>query len=153
SCHSEAVVKCKDRFEKNRHKLFTFLDYDGIPWNNNNAEHAIKAFAALRNVMEGTSTRAGLEEYLTLLSICQTCKYMSVDFLDFLRSGEQDIHAFAENRCTRRRKTSLPTGLSAGRSPERGVDRRASRMLRDLLWFVERYIDRRPAVARADDGD
>ncbi len=32
------------RFEKNRDRLFTFLDHDGIPWNNNNAEHAIKAF-------------------------------------------------------------------------------------------------------------
>jgi hypothetical protein len=26
-------------------KMFTFLDFDDIPWNNNNAEHAIKAFA------------------------------------------------------------------------------------------------------------
>ena len=35
------------RFEKNRDRLFTFLDHDGIPWNNNNAEHAIKAFVRL----------------------------------------------------------------------------------------------------------
>ena len=56
---SEAALKCKERFEKNQNKLFTFLDYDGVPWNNNNAEHAIKAYAALRNVMQGTSTRAG----------------------------------------------------------------------------------------------
>ena len=39
-----------------------------------------------------------MEEYLTLLSISQTCKYMGLDFLDFLRSGEKDIHAFAESR-------------------------------------------------------
>jgi hypothetical protein len=45
-----------------------------------------------------------LEEYLTLLGICQTCKYMSVDFLDFLRSGEKDIHAFAESLRERRRR-------------------------------------------------
>jgi hypothetical protein len=106
SYHSEIALKCKDRFEKNRQKLFTFLDYDGIPWNNNNAEHAIKAFAALRDVMQGTSTRAGIEEYLTLLSVCQTCKYMGVDFLEFLRSGEKDIHAFAESRAGRRRRPS-----------------------------------------------
>jgi hypothetical protein len=104
SYHSEVALKRKDRFEKNRQKLFTFLDYDGIPWNNNNAEHAIKAFAALRNVMRGTSTQAGVEEYLTLLSVCQTCKYMGVDFLDFLRSGEKDIHAFAASRLGRRRR-------------------------------------------------
>jgi len=123
SYHSEAAVKCKDRFEKNRQKLFTFLDYDGIPWNNNNAEHAIKAFAALRNVMEGTSTRAGLEEYLTLLSICQTCKYRGVDFLDFLRSGEKDIHAFAENR--RRRQTQPGSATDSAAQNRRGaaVDR------------------------------
>ncbi|HKI69606.1 MAG TPA: hypothetical protein VKA67_08460, partial [Verrucomicrobiae bacterium] len=74
---------------------------------NNNAEHAIKAFAALREVIGGLSTVKGMEEYLTLLTICQTCKYMGVDFLDFLRSGEKDIHAFAESR--RRRKRPAPT--------------------------------------------
>ena len=37
-----------------------------------------------------------------LLSVCQTCKYGGVDFLDFLRSGEKDVHAFAEKH--RRRK-------------------------------------------------
>jgi len=30
---------------------------------------------------------------------------MGVDFLDFLRSGEKDIHAFAESRRGRRRRT------------------------------------------------
>ena len=88
---SEAAVKCKERFEKNRDKLFTFLKYDGVPWNNNNAEHAIKAFARLRDVIAGSSTEKGVDEYLTLLSICQTCKYSGVDFLDFLRSGEKSL--------------------------------------------------------------
>jgi hypothetical protein len=31
---SEIAVYYKKRFEKNRDKLFTFLDYDGVPWNN-----------------------------------------------------------------------------------------------------------------------
>ncbi|MBE0539850.1 MAG: IS66 family transposase [Verrucomicrobia bacterium] len=102
---SEAAITCKERFEKNRDKLFTFLEHDGVPWNNNNAEHAVKAFALLRDVLRGSSTRKGLEDYLVLLSVCQTCKYMGVDFLDFLRSGEQDIHAFAESRSGHRRRT------------------------------------------------
>ena len=42
------------------------------------------------------------------LSVRQTCKYMGVDILDFLRSGEKDIHAFAEGR--RRRKRPSQTG-------------------------------------------
>jgi hypothetical protein len=96
--HSDAATKCKERFERNRDKLFTFLSRDGVPWHNNNAEHAIKAFARLRDIIAGASTEKGLEEYLTLLSICETCRYMGLDFLDFLRSGEKDIHAFAESR-------------------------------------------------------
>jgi hypothetical protein len=101
---SEAALKCRDRFERNRDTLFTFLSHDGVPWNNNNAEHAVKAFARLRDVIAGSSTEQGLEEYLTLRSVCQTCKYMGVDFLDFLRSGEKDIHDFADSRPGRGRR-------------------------------------------------
>src|SRR5262245_42235121 len=72
---SDLANSYKKRFEKNKEKLFTFLDYDGIPWNNNNAEHAIKAFASLRKVIGGVSTEKGIREYLTLLSVCETCKY------------------------------------------------------------------------------
>jgi predicted RecB family nuclease len=91
---SDLAVKYKKRFEKNREKLFTFLDFDGVPWNNNNAEHAIKAFARLRKAIGGASTEKGIRDYLTLLSISETCKYKGVSFLNFLRSGEKDIDAF-----------------------------------------------------------
>jgi hypothetical protein len=112
---SEAALRCKERFDKNRDKLFTFLEHDGIPWNNNNAEHAIKAFAALRDVMSGSSTQTGLEGYVVLLSVCQTCKYMGIDFLDFLRSGEKDVHAFAESRQGPRRPTSRGVGTTVAK--------------------------------------
>jgi predicted RecB family nuclease len=101
---SETAVKIKERLEKNRDKLFTFLSYDGVPWNNNNAEHAVKPFAALRQVIGGITTEKGLHDYLVLLSLCQTCKYMGVDFLAFLRSGEKDIAAFADSVRGRRRR-------------------------------------------------
>lgn len=95
---SDAALKCKQRFEKNRDTLFTFLRYDGVPWNNNNAEHAIKAFARLRDVIAGSSTKKGIDEYLTLLSVDETCEYQGLDFLDFLRSGEKNIETFARDR-------------------------------------------------------
>jgi hypothetical protein len=38
-CATEAGSALKKRIEKNRDKLFTFLDYNGVPWNNN-AEYA-----------------------------------------------------------------------------------------------------------------
>ena len=120
---SEVATKCKQRFEKNRKKLFTFLSYDGVPWNNNNAEHAMKAFAALRDVIEGTTTPSGIEEYLILLSVSETCRYKNVDFLE-LRSREKDINAFfSQGHVTRRdggktelkgRQITLPTRSFSG---------------------------------------
>jgi len=95
---TETALKCKKRLEKNRHSLFTFLNYDNIPWNNNNAEHAIKAFAMLRRDFSGVSTEKGIHDYLILLSICETCRFKGLSFLDFLRSGEKDIDAFAHTR-------------------------------------------------------
>lgn len=96
--HTETALKCKKRLERNRGSLFSFLDYDGVPWNNNNAEHAIKAFAMLRRDFSGVSTEKGIQEYLILLSVCETCRFKGVNFLDFLRSGETDIDAFAGAR-------------------------------------------------------
>lgn len=91
---TEVAVGYKKRFKKNRSKLFTFLDHDGVPWNNNNAEHAIKALVRLRNRIGGQSSAKGMRDYLVLLSISQTCKYKEVGFFDFLLSGQMDIDAF-----------------------------------------------------------
>jgi predicted RecB family nuclease len=96
--NSDVASALKKRFERNRDKLFTFLRYNGVPWNNNNAEHAIKAFARLRGVISGLSTKKGIDEYVTLLSISETCKYQGIDFLAFLQSGESDVAAFAPLR-------------------------------------------------------
>jgi predicted RecB family nuclease len=90
----EAAGKLVDRLQKNRNKMFTFLDFDDVPWNNNNAEHAVKAFALLRRVIDGLTTEKGLRDTLVLLSVCETCKCKNVDFLDFLRSGSKDIDDF-----------------------------------------------------------
>jgi hypothetical protein len=91
SGQSELATKCKARLKKNEARLFTFLDYDGVPWNNNNAENAIKGFATLRQVIGGTSTEKGLKESLRLLSIAQTLRNRNVSFLEFLRSGRVGI--------------------------------------------------------------
>jgi hypothetical protein len=92
---TEVAAGYQKRFAKNRNKLFTFLDHDGVPWNNNNAEHAIKAFVRLRNTIGGTSSAKGMRDYLVLLSICETCKCKGASFLDFLRSGQLDVNSFA----------------------------------------------------------
>jgi len=35
-CQTDLCIKYIKRFNKNKTKLFTFLDYDNVPWNNNN---------------------------------------------------------------------------------------------------------------------
>ena len=59
---------------------------------------------------------------MIVLRVCQTCKHRGVDFLDFLRSGEKDIHAFAESRRGRRRRTQTKQAdsLPADAIPELG---------------------------------
>ena len=86
------------RLRKCRSKLFTFLDHDDVPWNNNNAEHAVKRFAKYRALADGMYWEVGLSQYLLLLSICVTCRYKRVDFLRFLLSQETDIDTYAQNR-------------------------------------------------------
>jgi hypothetical protein len=89
-CTTEVSSALKKRIDKNKEKLFTFLDYDNVPWNNNNAEHAVRAFTRLRNVMV-TSTPKGTREYCILLRLQQTLRCRGVGFLDFLRSGRIEV--------------------------------------------------------------
>ncbi len=103
---TEVGVGYKKRFEKNRQKLFTFLEYDDVPWNNNAAEHAIKSFATLRRVFGGSSTERGIQDYLVLLSVCETCRYRGINFWEFLCSGYKDVDAYAKSQRLHRRRVT-----------------------------------------------
>jgi predicted RecB family nuclease len=108
---SEVAAGYEKRFSKYRDKLFTFLRHNNVPWNNNNAENAIRAFGELRDIIKGVTTEKGLREYLVLLSICETCKRRGISFIDFLCSGEIDLERFAgaksiaSKRVTRQRRS------------------------------------------------
>ena len=65
--------------------------------------------AGCRRAIVGLSTAKGIDEYLVLLSLCQTCKYSGLDFLDFLLSGEKDIDAYAQKQAKGRRPTPSHT--------------------------------------------
>jgi predicted RecB family nuclease len=103
SFRSEAAEDLRQRLLKYRDKLFTFIRHDGVPWNNNNAENAIKRFAYYREDTVGIMKEAGLKDYLLLLSLCHTCRYRGISFLKFLLSRERDIDAFGTRRRVRRR--------------------------------------------------
>jgi len=83
---TDIAVQYQKRLIRCRDGCFEFLNHDGVPWNNNNAENAIKSFAKYREMAGNLITRKGLEDYLVLLSIQQTCKYRGISFFDFLKS-------------------------------------------------------------------
>jgi len=91
---SEIARGYQKRFKKYENKLFTFLRYDEVPWNNNNAENAVKRFVFLRKMIGGSSTEKGLREYLILLSIRETLRRKNVSFLQFLLTKQTKLDAF-----------------------------------------------------------
>jgi hypothetical protein len=101
---SELVDKYRKRFVKYGAKMFTFLDHDGVPWNNNNAEHAIKLFAKYRRNVDGYFTERTLQEYLVLATVFVTCEFNNVDVLKFMLSKETTLNGLL---------------TMAGRKPER----------------------------------
>jgi hypothetical protein len=67
------------------------LDHDGVPWNNNNAEHAIKRFAKYRRDADGRFTERTLQEYLVLATVLETCEFNNLNVLKFLLSKETTL--------------------------------------------------------------
>jgi len=103
SFHSEVARALQNRIVKNRDKLFTFVDHDGIPWNNNNAEFAMRQFSYFRDDTAKFMKERGLSDYLVLLSVYQTCRYKGINFLKFLLSGVTNFEAFPTSKRNRRR--------------------------------------------------
>ena len=106
SFRSEAAESVRARLTKYQGKLFTFLAHDAVPWNNNNAENAIRRFAYYRDDIPGLLRENGLKDYLTLLSVCHTCHYRGVSFLRFLLSRERDMESFCQSG--NRKRLRLP---------------------------------------------
>lgn len=63
--------------------MFTFLDHDGVPWNNNNAEY--------RRDADGRFTERSLQEYLVLATVLETCEFNNLNVLKFLLSKEATL--------------------------------------------------------------
>ena len=85
--YQKRIGKCGDR-------LFTFLSYDGVPWNNNLAENAVKLIASRRKFLDGLMSEDGIRDYLLFLSIYQTLRRKGGSFLRFLLSKEMDVFKF-----------------------------------------------------------
>jgi predicted RecB family nuclease len=104
---SEASKALQQRLLKNRDRLFTFLHHDGVAWNNNVAENAIRQFGYYREDVGRSIKEVGLTKHLVLLSLYQTCRARGTSFLRFLLSRQRDIDAFFDDKRLRRGGSQL----------------------------------------------
>ena len=118
---SDAAKNYARRIAKYRDYLFAFLAYDGIPWNNNNAEHAIKSFAKFRRFSNGVVTEDSVSDYLVILSVCLTCEYRGIEFLKVLLGGTKGDFGFGPKRFT-------PLRLPAPRSKHTSLQGKERRL-------------------------
>jgi uncharacterized protein (TIGR03067 family) len=153
---SEAAEALRGRLVKYRDKLFTFLGHDGVPWNNNTAENAIRQFAYCRDANPGRLREPGLKDYLVLLSLYQTCRYRGVSFLRFLLSRERVLDAFFQRPRRKRRPPVIEVYPKGVTRPDFGITRADAaneemRMLQGGWDLVER-ISPEGTVTRHDGG-
>lgn len=104
---SDTALNLQKRLLKNRDKLFTFINFDGVPWNNNCAENSIKQFAYYRAKTKSTMNEAGLNDYLVMLSIFQTCRYKRIDFFQYLLSQNRDIDSYCNSKRKKRHNSQI----------------------------------------------
>jgi len=70
----EEIRKILDRCEKYQDSLFTYLDHEGMPPDNNEAERKLRPFAVQRRVSGGFKSPPLMKHFAVFLSLFMTCK-------------------------------------------------------------------------------
>ncbi|MGY8686552.1 MAG: IS66 family transposase [Verrucomicrobiales bacterium] len=94
---TETVQKYQKRFTRFRDSLFTFIEVDGVLWENNTAERALRHLAVQRKI-SGQFGKQHAKAYLVLLGVAQTCRFQGKSFLHFLLSKTVDIDGFESGK-------------------------------------------------------
>src|SRR5438132_480811 len=79
--NEEAV---RNRLNKQRDHLFTFLDYDGVDATNNLAERQLRPAVIARKISCGNKTPKGARTWQILASLAATCVQRANSFIDTL---------------------------------------------------------------------
>ena len=66
---SEVAQGYKSRIEKYGERLFTFLDFDGVPWNTTMPRTPSNSWRLAEGLFGTSVSEAGLKDYLVFLSI------------------------------------------------------------------------------------
>lgn len=95
---NEDLRRLLDRCEKFEKSLFTYLKYEGMPPDNNEAERRIRPFVVQRKRSGGFKSPEVMRHYVVYLSLYMTCKLNGKSFnklLELVFSGEEfDLGSF-----------------------------------------------------------
>ncbi len=72
---------------RQRPRILTFVEHDGVPCHNNYAEYLIRIGILKRKVSFGSKSAKGAQAYAVLLSVYTTCRLRNITFVDFMKSN------------------------------------------------------------------
>ena len=77
----EDAIRISKELRKRLDMLFTFMDHEGVPWHNNDAERAIRQGVLHRKISGGRRTWTGAEVFEVILSTYETAKKRGERFI------------------------------------------------------------------------
>jgi len=86
SCSLSKEKNCRrliKRLKRERGMLFTFLEEDGVDWNNNAAERALRSSVVIRKITYGNQSDEGARAHAVLMSVRETCSLRKENFFDY----------------------------------------------------------------------
>jgi len=79
------VIRISKELRKRQSMLFTFMEFEGVPWHNNDAERAMRKGVLHRKISGGRRTWSGAGVFEVLLSIYETSKIRGERFMEMLK--------------------------------------------------------------------
>lgn len=79
------AIRISKELLKRLNMLFTFVEVEGVPWHNNDAERAIRKGVLARKISGGRRSWTGAEVYQVLLSVSETSKKRNENFMEVVQ--------------------------------------------------------------------
>ena len=95
------------RFRRHQNELFTFLDQEGVPFDNNHAERTIRPAVIIRKNSQGNRSQQGADCQAVLMSVFRTLKQRGHDPI-------RTVTAALAEYLTTGKLPPLPTATSVG---------------------------------------
>lgn len=92
----EDAIRISKELRKRHDMLFTFMEFEGVAWHNNDAERAIRQGVLHRKISGGRRTWKGAEVFEVILSVYETSKKRGQRFMGMVKkkfdlSSENEI--------------------------------------------------------------